>query len=113
MPARCASEPADRRPAGTSRTTPDRVLPRAETRARKPAQTGTSTLRSGQSWDKVRLERGASKTQVQHFRGLLTPSPGLEPGTCGLEVRCSIQLSYEGLPPKVVARRAARGRFEL
>ncbi len=25
-----------------------------------------------------------------------TPRPGFEPGTCGLEVRCSIQLSYRG-----------------
>ena len=28
---------------------------------------------------------------------LLAPSAGIEPATCGLEVRCSIRLSYEGI----------------
>ena len=28
--------------------------------------------------------------------GIETPREGFEPSTCGLEVRCSIQLSYRG-----------------
>ena len=28
---------------------------------------------------------------------LVAPSAGIEPATCGLEVRCSIRLSYEGI----------------
>ena len=27
----------------------------------------------------------------------LAPPAGIEPATCGLEVRCSIRLSYEGI----------------
>ena len=27
----------------------------------------------------------------------MAPSAGIEPATCGLEVRCSIRLSYEGI----------------
>ena len=31
------------------------------------------------------------------FALAVAPSAGLEPATCGLEVRCSVQLSYEGV----------------
>jgi hypothetical protein len=30
----------------------------------------------------------------------MAPPAGLEPATCGLEIRCSIQLSYEGVAVK-------------
>jgi hypothetical protein len=32
---------------------------------------------------------------VERLRGLVATSAGFEPATVGLEVRCSIQLSYE------------------
>ena len=36
------------------------------------------------------ISKTASDVQV-------APSAGIEPATCGLEVRCSIRLSYEGI----------------
>lgn len=38
---------------------------------------------------------------------ILAPSAGFEPATAGLEIRCSIQLSYEGKPLRNKAQQYA------
>ena len=45
----------------------------------------------------IRARRPPAGNQVVAGK-LGAPPAGLEPATCGLEVRCSIQLSYEGRP---------------
>src|SRR4051812_47335664 len=47
---------------------------------------------------------GASTAKGRFYRGSEAPPGGLEPPTCGLEVRCSIQLSYRGVRRGILAR---------
>src|SRR4051794_5227 len=77
------------------------------------ARSGAARAAVRRAWQPPRAEKHAAKTlppseihsahQVRDCRSgfvaatLPAPPVGLEPTTCGLEVRCSIQLSYRGL----------------
>ncbi len=70
-------------------------LDEARTIARLVAGPGTKAT-AGQAWRTV-VAIGAVIDLDAVTWTFEAPSAGLEPATVGLEVRCSVQLSYEGM----------------
>jgi hypothetical protein len=101
------------RPRGHSRR-PFRTHARARTRpAAESLTTRTRPLRHalGTRWGHgCRLVTRQQREEPGVSRTFLTPPAGLEPATYGLEVRCSIQLSYEGSGGQHCPGRARRNR---
>ncbi len=60
----------------------------------------------------ILYERGSDCKSLKH-KGLRLRPEGIEPPTYGLEIRCSIQLSYERITPafyqSIFLRKAPRG----
>src|SRR4051794_12917619 len=80
---KCAPQDSARSPASLGRAPPWRVRAGSASGTSHPTQISDSCRFPGLS--------GA-------------PPGGLEPPTCGLEVRCSIQLSYRGVRRGILAR---------